>query len=124
MKKLRIAIGVFTIILSLLVLFQSFAASAIEEASSSASAGLKLGACFIMGGIIVIAARRYKSGVIVAGIIYALGGIFGITNIGVFEDLLLWSVFAFVFAGILIISGLIQRQQYPKQQKLKNSYTQ
>jgi len=75
---------------------------------SSASAGLKLGVCMLLGGLLAIFARNRKGGVMAAGVVYLIGGGIGIaTNPGVFADLRLWSVLSLLLAALFLAAGFL-----------------
>lgn len=77
---LRMVLGILTIVISVIVGFQSCAAGigeAISEADSSSGAGgLFTGFFLLAAGIVAVAARKTKGGTIAAIILYALAAIF------------------------------------------------
>ena len=106
---MRLIVGIFSILLSILVGFQSCFAGvgeAIEDKNADGGAsGMILGFFMLAAGIVAIAARKSKGGTITAIICYGLGGIIGVTsNTKIYKDLQIWSVVAFIFAVLLIIS--------------------
>lgn len=115
MKTSRLVIGIISCVLFVLVAFQSCAAglgNALEDnGESSGSAGFVLALCLLVAGIVGICCRRLKAGTIVAGCFYAFGGLIGITNVGSFADLMIWSVLSFIFAAVFIITGIMQKQK-------------
>lgn len=116
MKTAKLCIGIVSIVLSLIVLFQSCAAglgSALANNNdSSGSMGFFFTILFIVAGIVGIAARSSKGGTIAATIIYAIAGIMGVTATGVFKDLVVWGVISLIFAVVFAIS--IFKQDYSK----------
>lgn len=117
MKTAKLTIGIVSIVLALIVLFQSCAAgigSALSNNTSDTSggAGMFVAILLIIGGIVGIAARLSKGGTITATIIYALAGIIGVVTTGIFKDLLVWGVLSLLFALIFAIS--IFKQDYSK----------
>jgi hypothetical protein len=62
----------------------------------------------LIAGIVGISTRKSKGGAITSGCFYAVGGLFGIVNIGSYKDLAIWSVLSFAFALVFIITGVIQ----------------
>ena len=76
---LRMVLGILTIVISVIVGFQSCAAGigeAISEADSSSGAGgLFTGFFLLAAGIVAVAARKTKGGTIAAIILYALAGL-------------------------------------------------
>ena len=115
MKTSRLVIGIISIVLFLLIAFQSCAVGVgntlQDNGELSGSAGFLLSLCMLTAGIIGICCRRLKAGTIVAGAFYAFGGLVGIANVGSYSDLQIWSVLSFIFAAVFIISGIIQKQK-------------
>lgn len=113
MKTGRLVIGIITIVLSVLVMFQSCAAglanTLAETGEVSGSAGFILSLCFLIAGIVGIVTRKRKTGAIVAGSFYLLGGFIGMANVGTFADLMIWSVLSLAFAAFFIIGGIMQK---------------
>lgn len=111
MKVAKLVIGIITIVLSAVILFQSCAAGVsnalTESSSSSGTAGGMLAVCYLVGGIVGIATRKSKGGTITAGCFYAIGGIIGIANVGTFKDLMIWSILSFIFAVVFIVSAIL-----------------
>lgn len=115
MKTAKLTLGIISIVLSLVVWFQSCAAgigSALEQKKNdtSGSSGIIVGLFFIVAGIVGIAARKSKGGAIAATIIYAIAGIIGVASTGIFKDLLVWGIISFIFAAVFAIS--IFKQNY------------
>lgn len=115
MKTAKLIIGISTIILSILVTFQSCAVGFVDAVesneSASASAGLFLGFIFLLSGIVGIATRSSKGGTITTGVFYALGGLIGVANASTYPDLIIWSVLSFVFAAVFLIAGIKMKNQ-------------
>ncbi len=115
MKTFKLIIGIVSIVLFAVIVFQSCAAgigNALEENGEvSGSAGFFLAICMLVAGILAIATRKGNAGGFVSAGFYAFGGLVGIVNYGSFSDLLIWSVLCFIFASILIIGGLISRSK-------------
>lgn len=120
MKTAKLVIGIISIVLSILILFQSCVAGLGNAMASngevSGSAGLILALCMLISGIVGIAARSSKGGAIAAGIFYAFGGLIGASNVGTYKDLAIWSVLSFIFAVVFILSAFVG-QKYPKKDK-------
>ena len=115
MKSSRLVIGIISCVLFLLISFQSCAAgigNTLEEnGESSGSAGFILAICMLVAGIVGICCRKLKTGTIVAGVFYAFGGLIGITNVGSYADLQIWSILSFIFAAVFIVTGIMQKQK-------------
>lgn len=113
MKTARMVIGIVSIVLFIIICFQSCAAGLVNAVESNGgsdgSAGLVLAFCMLIGGIIGIAARRSKGGSITAGVFYLIAAFIAIPNIGVFKDLGVWAFLCLVFAAVFIITGIVQK---------------
>jgi hypothetical protein len=119
MKTAKLTIGIVSIVLSLVVLFQSCAAgigTALANDSKDASGGMGVfvAILLIVAGIVGIAARASKGGAIAATIIYALAGIVGVSSTGIFKDLLVWGIIALIFAAVFLISVFTQNYGKPQ----------
>lgn len=106
---MRLIVGIFSILLSILVGFQSCFAGVgealVDNGADGGSSGVILSFFMLAAGIIAIATRKSKGGTITAVICYALGGIIGATSsTKIYKDLQIWSVVAFIFAALLLIS--------------------
>ena len=115
MKTSRLVIGIISCILFIIISLQSCAAgigNTLEENGEvSGSAGFMLAICMLVAGIVGICCRKLKTGTIVAGVFYAVGGLIGITNVGSYSDLQIWSVLSFVFAIVFVATGIMQKQK-------------
>ena len=105
MKTAKLIIGIVSIVLTSVILFQSCAASIgdalIDEGGTSGSAGM----------FVAIAARSSKGGGIVCLILYALAGIIGVTSKGIFTDLVIWGVLCLIFAVVFLIATITHKKQ-------------
>ncbi|SJZ47815.1 hypothetical protein [Garciella nitratireducens] len=115
MKTSRLVIGIISIVLFLLIAFQSCAAgtaNALEgNGEVSGSAGFLLAICMLIAGIVGIVTRnKGKGGAITAGCFYLVGGLLAIANVGSFADLKIWSIVSFIFAAVFIIGALRQKE--------------
>lgn len=114
MKNAKLIIGIISIILFVIVSFQSCVAglgNAIENnGEASGGAGLILAFCMLTAGIIGICTRKSTGGAIVAGCFYAFGGLIGISNYGSYSDLAIWSVLCFIFAAVFIIGAIATKK--------------
>lgn len=107
-KTMRLVVGIFSIVISLVVLFQScFAgmANALDEnGESGGTGGLFLFIVLLASGIISIAARKTTGGTITAIVFYVLGAVMAIAVAGSFTDLIVWAVISLIFAALLFAS--------------------
>jgi len=108
MKTTKLVIGIISIVLTLVILFQSCAATfgdALEaNGGTSGGSGMLVAILMLAAGIVAIAGRSSKGGTIAAMILYALAGIIGVTSSGIFKDLIIWGVLNLIFAVIFLIS--------------------
>lgn len=124
MKKV---VGIISIVLFIVVTFQSCAAGIGNALSSnkeiSGSAGLFLAILMLIAGIIAIISKVSKGMTITSIIFYALAFIVGIANAGHFSDLKIWSVLNLIFAALLIFHMFKYKELYSgsKQNNVENT---
>ncbi len=115
MKTARLVIGIISIVLFVVITFQSCAVgignTLQENGEASGSAGFLLAICMLVAGIVGVAARKSKVGSIVAGAFYAFGGLIAIVNVGTYSDLQIWAVLSFIFAIVFILTGILQKEK-------------
>ena len=104
MKTAKLVIGIVSIVLALVMLFQSCAANvgsvlATAGTDMSGAIGTFAAILLIVAGIIGIAARKSKGGTIAAFIFYVI------------TDLIVWGVVSLVFAVVFIISVFVQHYE-------------
>lgn len=121
MKTAKLTLGIVSMVLSLVVLFQSCAAgigTALQgnTKDTSGGAGVFVGLFLLIGGIVGVAARKSKGGAIASTVIYALAGIIGIATTGIFKDLLVWGIISLIFAAVFAISIFTQKYENKKEQ--------
>lgn len=118
MVKLRLGIGIACLPLATLLVLQSSLVAAVEVQglvegaadSIGASAGFRLAGCLLLGGLAAILGRKTRAAPAIAGVLVTIGGIVTITNRGIFIDLVLWSILAFILAGILLIAAIVGKK--------------
>jgi len=114
MKTARTTIGIISIVLFVMVAFQSCAAgmgNALENnGSHSGSMGMGLAFFLLIAGIVGIVGRSSKVPAIVASMFYFLAAICGATNVGIFKDLKIWSAVCLIFGLFFLISGILQKK--------------
>ena len=115
MKTMRLVVGIVSMVLVLLIMFQSCAAgvgnvmSGNEE--TSGFSGLVLSICFLIAGVVGVATHKKGGGGAITSIIfYTIGGILGISNYGSFADLQIWSILSFIFALLYLLSIIIKKK--------------
>ena len=114
MKNTKLVIGIISMVLFVLVTFQSCAAGVgnalADNGEVSGTSGIFLAFCMLIAGIIGVATRKSKGGGIVAGAFYLFGGLLGIVNYGSFSDLAIWSVICFIFGAVFILGSLMMKK--------------
>ena len=103
LSTFRLVAGIITIVLSVLVTFQSCAAglsNALEEnGESGGSAGVLLAVCFLVAGIVGIVTRKSTGagGAFTSAGFYIVGGLIGLICAGSYADLVIWGVISVAF---------------------------
>ena len=108
-ESVRLAMGVLSIVLFIVIFIQSCAAGVVNSMNHSkdvgGSAGLIVGILAMAAGIVGIVNRRNGKGSIIAGAIYILGGLLGVGNSDVYQDLSIWGTLFFAFGVYFIYTG-------------------
>ena len=121
MKKV---IGIISIVLFVFITFQSCAAglgNIIEGGEEvSGSAGVMLAICMLVAGIVILTSKLKKGLVITSIVFYTIGGLIGITNVGSYGDLKIWSILSFIFAALLILELYRRRELYNTKAQVQN----
>lgn len=115
MKTVKLIIGIISIVLFGIIVFQSCVAgigNALEDnGETSGSSGVFVAICMLIAGIVGIATRKGIAGGFVSGGFYAVAGIIGISNYGSFGDLMIWSVLSFIFAVVFIVGSIMTKNK-------------
>ena len=109
MKSLKLIISILAILIALFMFFQTFAVGIVNAldkntTDTSGSAGQLLAIVYLICGISGIVVRGSRAGSIRVGIIYFIGAFLGYANRGTYGDLIVWTVIAFIFGLIFLIS--------------------
>lgn len=116
MKVWKLVSGILSIILFVVVSFQSCAAGIVntieDNGQSSGSAGIIVAVLMLTGGIVSIATRKTKGkgGNIALIILFALAALVGLSNAGNFGDLNIWSGWCLINAVLAIIAMLSKKK--------------
>ena len=112
MKTAKLVIGILSIVLTMVVLFQSCAATVGDALANEGgtSGGVGMALLMLVAGIVAIAARNSRGGSLFCIIAYALAGVLGLTAHGIFQDLIVWGSLCLIFALIFLI-GLIREKR-------------
>ncbi|MCR5727751.1 MAG: hypothetical protein K6G24_09830 [Lachnospiraceae bacterium] len=110
MKVWKLIAGILSIIIFVIVMFQSCAAGVVntieESGGTSGSIGFICGILILAGGIVSIATRNStgKGGNISLIILFGLSAIIGFAGYGNYSDLVVWSVWALVNVVLAVVS--------------------
>lgn len=109
MKTWKLVSGILSIILFVIVSFQSCAAgignTLAENGEVSGSAGIIVSVMLLAGGIVSIATRKgSKGGNIALIVLFGLGALVGFTMAGNFADLNIWAGWCLINAILAIVS--------------------
>ena len=119
MKTTKLVLGILGLVFSIVIMFQSCAASVVNALDDNGDvggfAGYLVAFLLIAGSIVMIATRNStrKGGSIAALVILALAGIMAVTNAGVYKDLTLWGALCFIYAVVNLLP-LIVKKKSPK----------
>lgn len=110
MKTWKLVSGILSIIIFVIVSFQSCAAGVVNSVEgnggNSGSVGFICGALILSGGIVSIVSHKSvkKGGNIAIIILFGLCAIMGFTGYDNYKDLVVWSIWAAVNAVLAIIA--------------------
>ena len=108
MKTSKLVVGIISIVLSILVAFQSCAAglsNALESNGEvSGSAGILLALSFLIAGIVAIFKRNGVKGGYVSTAFYVVFGLIALLLAGSYADLTIWAVLSIIFGVICAIT--------------------
>lgn len=108
----RLVIGILSIVLFVLISFQSCAAgigNAFEsQASDSGSMGFVLAIMMLIAGIIAVCTRNsHSKGVtMLPTVFYWIGSLVAFGDAGIYKDLPIWGGLAFIFGLVFIYAGI------------------
>ncbi|MDR0875822.1 MAG: hypothetical protein LBN12_06395 [Clostridiales Family XIII bacterium] len=116
MKTAKLIIGIVSIVVFVIVMFQSCATGVVNALESNATdasggGGAVLGIIMLIAGIVGIATRNSKGGGITAGIFYLIGALIGFASLGTYGDLVVWSVISLIFAIVFIVGSVTMKNQ-------------
>ena len=113
----RLVIGIISIILFVLISFQSCAAglgNALQnDNSGSGTMGVFLAFMMLIAGIIAICTKNSRSKVttMIPTIFYWIGSLVGLGNVGIYKDLAVWATLSFIFGLVFVIAGVKTKKQ-------------
>ena len=110
MKVWKLVSGILSMILFVIVVFQSCAAglsNALEKNGEvSGSAGIIVAVFMLAGGIVSVATRKSqgKGGNIALIILFGIAALIGFTNYGSYSDLAIWSGWCLSNAALAVVT--------------------
>lgn len=110
MKVWKLVSGILSIILFVVVSFQSCAAGVantlIDNGEVSGSAGIIVAILMLAGGIVSVAVRnsKGKGGNIALIILFGLAALMGFANAGSFTDLNVWAFWCLICAVLALVA--------------------
>lgn len=106
MKTAKLVFGIFSIVLSVMVLFQSCAAHLYDAVNGSYAGtyGMFVAILMLAGGITNIVTRTSKGGTWACIIMFGLAGVIAVTMYDYYEDLQVWGAYCLIVAVVNLIS--------------------
>lgn len=127
MKTAKLIIGIVSIVLTFLIIFQSCAAglgeALADEGGSSGAVGSIVAVMMLIAGIVAIAARNSRGGGIFCMILYAIAGIAGVCSKGIFGDLVVWGSLCLIFAVFFLVATILSGKNRPDKKSKKGGDT-
>ena len=122
MKVWKLVSGILSIILFVIVTFQSCAAglsNALEaNGEVSGTAGVMVAVLMLAGGIVSIASRKAKGkgGNIALIVLFGLAALVGFANYGSYSDLAVWSGWCLINAVLAVVAILTGKKNNTKEE--------
>lgn len=110
MKTWKLVSGILSMILFVLVAFQSCAAGMVNtlenNGGSSGSVGIVVGILMLAGGIVSVATRKSqgKGGNIALIILFGLAAFMGFVGYGNYSDLVIWAFWCLINAVFAVVA--------------------
>lgn len=110
MKTWKLVAGIISIILFVVVTFQSCAAGVVnaleDNGGSSGSVGILVAILLLSGGIVSVATRKSegKGGNIALIILFGLAALCGFAGHGNYSDLVVWAVWCLINAVLAVVA--------------------
>ena len=119
MKTWKLVSGILSIILFIVVAFQSCAAGVVnvleDNGEVSGSAGILVAILMLAGGIVSVATKNSvnKGGNIALIILFGFAALIGFANYGSYSDLAIWSGWCLINAVIAVIALFTGQKNKP-----------
>lgn len=120
MKTTKLVVGILMIILSVFIVFQSMAVGVGDAIANShhvsGSAGIFVAILYLAAGIIYLATKSKKGlgGDIANLVLLLIAWIIGVSNVGMYSDLKIWSWLAFIIGVVFFVWHLIKNKKAKK----------
>ena len=117
MKTTKLVLGILGLIFSIIVMFQSCAASVLnaiqDDGDVGGFSGFLVAFLLISGSIVMIATRNNESkgGSIAAMIVFILAALIAFGNSAVYKDLIIWGSLCAIYALINLLSLLKKKKK-------------
>lgn len=117
MKTWKLVSGILSIVLFAFVMLQSCAVGAVnamaDNGDFSGSAGLLVSILLLSGGIVSIVTRgsEKKGGNIALIVLFGLAALIGFTSHGIYADLIVWSAWCLINAGLAAVSLVLGKKK-------------
>lgn len=111
----RLVIGIVSIVLCVMISLQSCAVGVVnlfeDSGSASGTAGVILAVSWLIAGIVSIAGRKHIAAVSTAAGFYFFGGLMGLADVGIYQDLVIWGFLSFAFGIILVLAVVLRKHE-------------
>ena len=117
MKVWKLISGILSMVLFLVVAFQSCAAGVAntlaENGEVSGSAGILVAILMLAGGIVSVATRKSEKngGNIALIVLFGLAALLGFANYGSYSDLVIWSGWCLLNAVLAVVAMLTGKKK-------------
>ena len=117
MKTWKLVSGILSMILFVIVTFQSCAAGVANSleanGETSGSAGVLVAILMLAGGIVSVATRKSEKngGNIALIVLFGLAALLGFANYGSYSDLAIWSGWCLLNAVLAVVAMLIGKKK-------------
>ena len=127
MKIWKLVAGILSILLSIVVTFQSCAAGVVnaleDNGEMSGTAGLFVSIFILTGGIVSIATRKAvkNGGNIALIIIFGLAALIGFAGAGSYSDLKIWAFWCLINLILAIIAMFVKKKPEQSEENSMNN---
>ena len=124
MFSARLIIGILSILISVMMLFQSCAVGIVNGmennmSDTSGSAGLLVAMIMLVCGISAIVTRKGVIGSAIVGLFYVIAGFIGRAARGIYGDLAVWSLLSIIFGCVFVITAFVQERRIARWERMQ-----